>query len=290
MNEELRHKLVRSEREISGVKNDLEKTLSELYRLEENKKKLFLKIRELRAESLTYRDRLNVLREEIKGLNETLTDLKRERNEKIAYLREIRGRIKEYLKAKPKIREEDLEEEISNLDWRIQTSPLPLDEEKRVVAKIKSLEEQLHFYRKLKDMRNETQAVRSNIEEIKGKISECINALADRILEKKRVRERLSEIFKEINEAKAEIERINEECKRLRERVSELRSRYRDLISQVRAIKEAIRYKEEHERSERISILKEKIREKVSEKIKRGEKVSFEELKVLFEDNDAEDI
>ncbi|MBS7605766.1 MAG: hypothetical protein QXR84_00480 [Candidatus Bathyarchaeia archaeon] len=290
MKEELRHKLVKSEREISNVKDDLEKTLSELYRLEGKRKELLLKVRELRAESLTCRDRLNVLREEIKGLNETLTNLRRERNEKITHLREIRERIKEYLKAKPKIREEDLEKEISNLDWRIQTFPLPLDEEKRVIARIKSLEEQLHFYRKLKDMRDEARAAESDLEEIKKKINACVNALVDRVLERKRVRERLTEIFREINEVKAEIERINGECKRFRERVSELRSKYRDLLGQVRAVREAIRYEEESERSERISMLKEKIKERVSEKIKRGEKVSFEELKVFFEDEEAEDI
>ncbi|MEM2273528.1 MAG: hypothetical protein QXX56_04845 [Candidatus Bathyarchaeia archaeon] len=283
MAEELRHRLAEQEQEMLSVKNEIERVLSEIYRLEDRRKKLFLKMKELKAESMACKSRLNVLREEIRGLNEALSDLKREKDEKIAHLKEIRGKIKEYSKTRPKKREEDLEAEISSLDWRIQTSPLPLDEEKKIITRIKSLEEQLYFYRELKSMMNEAQATRNSIEEIRGRISACVNGIAERVSEKRRIQERLAETFRELCEVRAEIERVNEEYKRGREKISELRSKYKDLLNQVRTIKETIKYNEKRERAERISMLKEKIKKEASEKIGRGEKISFEEFKMLFE-------
>ncbi|MEM1585982.1 MAG: hypothetical protein QXX99_04170 [Candidatus Bathyarchaeia archaeon] len=284
MIEELRRKLVDLKQEISTIESEMERVASEIYELEERRRNLLLKMRDLKAESETYKRRLNVLKEEIKGLNETLSDLKMRKNEKIASLKELRGKVMEHLATKPRRRKEDLEAEIFNLDWKIQTSPLPLNDEKKIVAKIKMLEGQLHFYKELNSMRDEIQVIKGEIDEIRGNIGACVNRIAEKISEKRRVRERLAEIFKEIDEIRAEAERIDKEYKSKKERISELRSRRKDLLNQVTAIKRAIRDEEEHRRAEHISALKEKIKKGVLEKIERGEKVSFEELKIFFEE------
>ncbi|MBS7640534.1 MAG: hypothetical protein QXJ19_00340 [Candidatus Bathyarchaeia archaeon] len=287
MSEELKRKLVNLEQELLGIKNELEKTLSEIYDLEKRRRNLFLKIRELKHESKACRDRLNILREEIEGLNETLSSLRKEKSEKISTLRSLKEKIREYLRTKPRPRmeEKELESQVSSLEWIIQTSPLPLNEEKRVIAKIKSLEEQLYFYRNLRFMKSESQAIKNSIEETKKKINECVCMIAEKISERKRIRERLIGILKEIDEMKLEVNRINEEYDGKRVKVSELRSRYKDLLSQITAIKRGIREEEEKRKAEHESILREKIRREVLERIKRGEKVSFEEFKVLLEES-----
>lgn len=292
MSEELKRKLVNLEQELLGIKNELEKNLSEIYDLEKRRRSLLLKLRELKHESKVCRDRLNVLREEIDGLNEILSSLRRERSEKIFTLRSLKERIREYLRTRPKPRmeEKELESQISSLEWIIQTSPLPLNEEKRVIAKIKSLEEQLCFYRDLRFMKSESQAIKNSIGETKKKINECVCMIAEKISERKKIRERLTSILKEIDEMRLEINRINEEYNGKRVKVSELRSRYKDLLNQIMVMKRGIREEEEKRRAEYESILKDKIRREVLERIKRGEKVPLEEFKVLLEDSIEDNI
>lgn len=292
MSGELKHKLDELEQKILGVKRELEKVLSEIYDLEKRRRSLLLKMGELKAESKRYKSRLNTLREEIKELNETLYDLKREKDEKISSLRKLRERIRERLRTVSGMQrgEKNLETEISNLEWMIQTTPLSLAEEKRIIAKIKSLEEQLYFYRELKSMRDEAQIIKENIEEIKEKINSCVNVIAEKISERQKLREGLSGILGEINEIKLKLDKIDREYHGKRDMVSELRSKHRDLISQAIAIKKGIREEEEKKKIDRESVLREKIKKEVLEKIERGEKVSFEEFKVFLEEGDADSI
>ncbi|MEM2369440.1 MAG: hypothetical protein QXH51_00810 [Candidatus Bathyarchaeia archaeon] len=247
---------------------------------------------ELKDESKRYKSRLNTLKEEIKELNETLYDLEKEKGEKISSLKKLRERIKERLRAGSGLQrgEKKLETEISNLEWTIQTTPLSLTEEKRIIAKIKSLEEQLYFYRELNSMRDEVQTIKKNIEEIKEKINSCVNAIAEKISERQKLRGGLAKILGEINEIKLELEKINREYYDKRDRVSELRSKHKDLISQIIAIKKGIKEEKEKRKIDRESALKEKIKKEVLEKIESGKKVSFEEFKVFLEEGDANNI
>ncbi|MEM1515705.1 MAG: hypothetical protein QXH24_06655 [Candidatus Bathyarchaeia archaeon] len=168
--------------------------------------------------------------------------------------------------------------EISNLEWKIQTTPLPLDEEKRVIAKIKSLEEQLYSCRKLKSLRDEIRSMENSIREIKGKISTYIEEIAEKVSEKQKIRERLAELIKEINEIKCKIDKINKEYEDKKEKILELCSRRGEILSQIMAIKKG----EERKKVEQELMLKERIKKEVLEKIKRGENVPLEEFKIFL--------
>lgn len=292
MSEELKSKLSSLNQEILSVQGDLEKVLSELFDLEKRRKTLLSRLRELKAEAKMYKDRLGVLKEEIGRLNETLRDLRRERSEKIFSFKGLRERMREHLREKPRPQtsEEKLEAEISKLEWMIQTTPLPLAEEKKVIEKIKSLEEQLQFYKELKSMKNEAQIIERSIMDIEEKINSCINVIAEKISEKRNLRERLSKIFGEINTMKLELEKIDEEYRGKREKILELRSKHKNLINQITVIRRTIKEEEEKKKKEQKMALKEKIRKEVSEKIEEGKKVTLEELKVFLGEDEEDSI
>lgn len=290
MDEKLRRKLADLEQEMSYVRGELKRNLSEIYELEGKRRNLLLKIRGLKAEIASCRSKLNVLREEIRGLNESLSRLKKERDEKIASIKEVKEKIREYLKMGTQKGEKYLEMEISNFEWIIQTTPLPLDEEKRIIAKIKSLEEQLYSCRRLRSLKDNVQSMENSVKEIKERISTCAKEIAERSSEKRKIRERLVELTREINEIKCEIDKINREYDDKIAKISELCSRQRELFNQIVAIKRTIKEEEEKRKSEQELMLKEKIKSKVLEKIKHGEKVSLEEFKIFLEDSAADKI
>ncbi|MEM3134385.1 MAG: hypothetical protein QW502_01500, partial [Candidatus Bathyarchaeia archaeon] len=198
-------------------------------------------------------------------------------------LRELRQRVKEHLRAKPSRDEESLKKEIAELDWRIQTTPLSLDEEKRIIERIRTLESQLSFYLKLNSMRDEISAIEKRLETLREEISSCKNRIAETIAKSQDFHDKMVERLKEVDRLRAEADELHKKYLEKRGKVDELRLKYRESLNQISAIRKIIREEEERKKAEFISALKEKIGKEALEKLKRGEKISFEEFKILAE-------
>lgn len=283
MIEDLRRRLAPLESEVDVLRSEIEKVSEEARLIAEERNRINIRVRELRVEAVNFRDKRNALNEEVKGLKAMLSELKRECSEKVNALRELRQRIKEHLRAKPSRDEEGLKKEIAELDWRIQTTPLSLDEEKRIIERIRTLESQLSFYLKLNSMRDEISAIEKRLETLREEISSCKNRIAETISKSQDFHDKMVERLKEVDRLRAEADELHKKYLAKREKVDELCLKYRELLNHISAIRKAIREEEERKKAEFISALKEKIGKEALEKLKRGEKISFEEFKILAE-------
>lgn len=281
MSADLRDKIADLERKISGLLAELEKMDADARRLAEEKRVLISKIRELRVKALEYKSRRDGLNEEVKSSKAILSELKREYNEKIDALKKLRHNIKEYLRLRPAKSEEILAKEIADLDWRIQTTPMSIAEEKEIIEKIKVLEKQMDFYRKLKTMREEARNLESHLKEIKSGVMFHRNKIAERAVESRKFHEMMVKTFSEVDDLKSKLNDVNSRYIENRREAAKLRLKCKDLLNQIYAARKIIREEEERRRRESIYALKEKIKSGVMEKLKRGEKVSLEEFKIF---------
>jgi len=117
----------------------------------------------------------NQLNEQVKKSREEIAVLKAERdsiNEKVKLLKQQRDAIRaqsepvikeinaikdkiDLLKKKlPRESQQDLQEELDAIEWKIQTTSLDLEEEKRLIVIVKQLEIQLKGYKKIDAQRN----------------------------------------------------------------------------------------------------------------------------------------
>ncbi|MEM1582339.1 MAG: hypothetical protein QXX56_05140 [Candidatus Bathyarchaeia archaeon] len=284
MSGELRRRLESLEREIAGLRGELDRLETEMRSLAEERNILVGKIRELRLEAAKFRGERDSLNDEVKSLKAVLAELKQEYAEKIGSLRELRQRIRDYLKLKPARDEGSLEREIAELDWRIQTTTMSLEEEKRVVERIKSLEGQLSFYRRLKSMRDEASRLEVSFEKVRGEIAVYRDKIAEAAAESQKFHEKMIERLKMAGELKNKLAEVDRRYMENKNKILALRLQYRELLSQVSAIRKTIREEEERRKTEVVSALKERVKREALEKIKRGEKISFEEFKILAEE------
>ncbi|MEM3055513.1 MAG: hypothetical protein QXM52_07405, partial [Candidatus Bathyarchaeia archaeon] len=133
-------------------------------KIEELKRKLLI-LREQKAkvdaEAREFAEKRNMLNEEFKGLRAEILELRRtrdcvnlevkelkkqkdkvkeERIQKIGELKNLRREFVELAKKKPSKGLKTLQMEIDNLEWKIQTTSLNLQEEKQLVERVKQLE------------------------------------------------------------------------------------------------------------------------------------------------------
>jgi uncharacterized coiled-coil DUF342 family protein len=126
-------------------------------KLNEQFKKLRIEIRELRKE----RD----------DLNENVKVLKQQRDESHIKIRAIIEKIKTEsqeiteLKKKTQLkRRHKLQKEFDDIEWKIQTTSLDIQEEKRLIENVKRLEKQLNICKKIDQHSNEIAELRKNLE------------------------------------------------------------------------------------------------------------------------------
>lgn len=283
MVEDLRRKVADLEGEARALRAELEGLEGEARKLAEERDCINSMVRGLRLEAAKFRDERNALNEEVRSLKAIICELRCEYNEKIYALKELRRKIREDSRSKPPRDEEGLKKEIAEIDWRIQTTPLSIDEERRLIERVKSLETQLSFYRRLNGMIAEEEALKRRLKEIRNEIASYKGRIADIAVRSRSFHEKMIEYFKRADELRAEADKMHEKYKAAKERANILRLRYEDLLNQISAMKRLIREEEERKRAEAISALREKIGKEASEKLKRGERVSFEEFKILAE-------
>lgn len=283
MTEDLRRRVADLEREASALRAELEVLEREARKLAEGRDHINSRVRELKLEAIKFKSERDALNEELKSLNAIIYGLKREYNERIHAFRELGQKIREHLGNKPPRDEESLMREIAEIDWKIQTTPLSLEEERKLIERVKSLESQLSFYRKLNSMIAERESLRRRLDEIRGEIASLKERVVEAAAKGRSFHERMIECFKRADELRAEADKIHEEYRAVKEKANALRLRYRGLLNQISAIKSLIHEEEERKRAKAISALKERVEKEALEKLKRGEKISFEEFKILAE-------
>ncbi|MEM1507706.1 MAG: hypothetical protein QXY73_04105 [Candidatus Bathyarchaeia archaeon] len=281
MSEDLRGRIAGLEQEISGLLVELERLDADARRLAEERRVLVGKIRDLKARASEYKGRRDSLNGEVKGSKAVLAELKREYVEKVEALKRLKRNIKEYLRLRPAKSEEALAKEIASLDWRIQTTPMSIVEEQKIIEQIKALERQMDFYRKLRTMEEEARSLENRLKELESEVTLHRKRIAENVVESQKFHEMMIKTLNEIKELKSRLSDVNSRYMENRSKAANLRLKHKDLLNQIYAIRKLIREEEERRRRESIVAIKEKVRKEALEKIKRGEKVSFEEFKIL---------
>lgn len=245
------------------------------------------------------------LREEIRGLSKKINetrenldegygfyqDTRKTRRETLSKIRELRLKIqvveedaKKFERDIPNEKGSAISERLKDADWKIQTEKLTIDEEKQLVQLIKNLELDLRKWKKAYETRRNSYSLRAEMEKLKDKMDDInlsneesefeIESGKDRLTNDYKARDQL---FKEINEINKEILELEEEIVKTDEQLDEIRRKRRDIISLGKEReKEKTRIKEQE--------LLVKAKSIANDKLSKGGKLTFEDLKLVYED------
>ena len=245
-------------------------------RIHEEIRKIRLLIRDLKQR----RDSLNKEVKHLKALRKVELERRDEILEEIRELRKERNRI---AAGKPPRSQSYLENQIKRIEWKIQTEPLPLDAERKLIDQIKILEAQLEVYRRIGSINNKIAELRKEADKLKAEALNYRSRILEIAAESQEFHVKMLKRIEEAKELKAKADEMHQRYAENKEKVKAINLEIKKTLGEIRSIRELLKSEEEKERRRRESDLQRQTEEKALEKLKRGEKLTFDEFKILLE-------
>ncbi len=287
--------------QLNMLRDKLAKTNEEMNKDIEKRDKLNEQARALRLE-------ISKLKEERDSLNESVKMLKQQRDEVRTriqpFIEEIRvhsQKIRELKEKRSGVPRHELQKEFDAIEWKIQTTSLDLQEEKRLIEQVKQIEIQLNVYKKmdvhnkriseikaeLKTFQDKADAYHQELTAKAQRSQELHGQMQLKFEEMKKIRDEATNLHLRYLVAKEQIGPLHEEMNRAWEQrrrlIEESRKQQDELRKQFKDQDVASKKAKEQE-------LKEKIGTQAKSKLERGEKVDWRELQLLAgDDSETED-
>jgi len=280
----------------------------------------------------------NQLNDLVKKTHQEINDLKTERdsiNEKVKLLKKQRDEIRvtatpiiekinarkekiaEYKKKVPRERQQDLQQELEAIEWKIQTTSLDLQEEKRLIENVKELETLLSAYKKIDKQNEKIKDLIIQRKAIEDEADVFHNQLTDLAKKSQDIHTKMIEKVNAVKISRAQADGLHQAYIKTKEEIVLMQVKIAELTGQLRGLKTAM-YEEEKIRrlasqqayrerqnafkerekaaeeqqqvvKEKQQAIKEKLGAEAKEKLKKGEKLSWNEFQLALGDDPEED-
>jgi len=283
MAEDRKREIAELSRELGTLKAERDRLLAEAHRQAQERNRIHGEMRKLRLEVDTLKEKRDALNRQVRHLKALREEGWRDCRAKIEELKRLRREIKEAVLRKPNRTRESLESDIEKIEWRIQTESPSLKEERELVEQVKDLENELEIYRDIERTEDKIATLENDVEELKDQISVLRIKISEVAGQSQRFHEKMIGHLQKVKELKAKADEKHGEYIDCREKAKVFHSKYLATLDQMNAIREQVRKEEEKEKARKQSILQERMEKTASDKLKRGERLTFEEFKILAE-------
>ena len=257
------------------------------------------------------------------ALNEKVKLLKQQRDTVRAkatpFIEQINARkekIAEYKKKIPRENQQDLQQELEAIEWKIQTTYLDLQEEKRLIENVKQLETLLSSYKKIDSQNKKIKDLITQVKTIEDEADVFHNELTELARKSQDLHAKMIEKVNAVKISRAQADGLHQAYVKTKEDIVQMYVKIAELTGQLRGLRTAM-YEEEKLRRvasqlayrEREKVYKEKesvakeqqqvVKEKqqaikvkleaeAKEKLKKGEKLSWNEFQLALGDDPEE--
>ncbi|MEM2394354.1 MAG: hypothetical protein QXW82_03590 [Candidatus Bathyarchaeia archaeon] len=249
----------------------------------EKRNKLNEALKNLRVEILETRKVRNNINLKVKELKEQKEEIKREKDRKIEELKILMREMEDLEKRKPNKNPQMLEREVKSLEWKIQTTPLSLQDEKKLIERVKQLETQLNIYRKIEQLAQKSLELKAEIKAMQARIKRYGEEISEKAKESQEFHEKMLEKINEAEKLKAEADHLHQLFLQYKEKIRPVQSEIDRISNEIRQLRVEILAEAEEERKKREEEFLADIERQAREKLRRGEKLTLEEFKLLME-------
>jgi len=269
-----RVRLLRAERD--GLKEKARIWADKRDRLHEEIRDLRLQIHSLRQR----RDALNVEVKHLKSLREALLRRRKEILEEIVKLRQEKRRMNA---EKPFHSQSYLKKKIERIEWKIQTESLPLDVERELIDQVKALEAQMEFYRKAEKIKSRIADLRREADRLKADSLDYRSRIHETAAQSQEFHMKMLKKIEDVRRLKAKADEMHQQYAEFRDKAKAISLELKETLAEIRTLREQLKTREEEERKQKEEELQKQMEKDALEKLRRGEKLSFDEFKILIE-------
>jgi len=257
--------------------------------IREKRDELNERCRNSRSEVSDLRDRRDSLNEEVKNLKLLRTELKEDRRGEVERARKFREKSKILARNRPDASHASLQKKVDEIDWKIQTTSLSIEEERKLVKEIAGIETSLGIHRKYEKQISEVRNVQNRISELQIKGDELHQKLTEKANKSQELHQSMVKKFEALKKLKAESDAVHSLLVEGLEKRQLIQSKMVDIQSQLQQLRQESRIKEKETRQVSMENLRSKLEKEAKQKLNRGEKLTLQELQLLDENNDDQD-
>jgi len=239
--------------------------------------------RSLRTEITELKNERDTLNAKVKELKQQREKAKEEICTKIEEIKKSRNEIGVYSKKKPQKSRQILQKELESIEWKIQTTPLSLQEDRELVEKVKQLETQLGIYKKLEELNQKILELQAETKTSKINNTVWHQKLTDNAQKSQETHKKMLQKIEDSKGLKTEADNFHKLFVQTREKIKPIQSEFLRISDKIKQLKGEVQEAEEKKRKEGEQILREKLEKQAREKLKRGEKLTWEEFQLLAE-------
>lgn len=185
-----------------------------------------------------------------------------------------------------KMLKNEAQSRINDLDWKIQTNPTSREEEKKIVYEIKELQIVIEKYKKIESNEKEIQRLYTEIDVQRKEIAIIGDRIKSAVNGSQNHHKEMIQKFQESNELKNHIDnahKANLEVKKKANDIYKSLINKRDMLSRLEYELENLNSIDNEVKTEKEEEMVNNIVTEAQRKIKDGEKVTFNEFKLLLE-------
>jgi uncharacterized coiled-coil DUF342 family protein len=272
--------------QIAALKEQAYKANAETKTHAEKRDNLNEQIRKIRQEIYTLTDERNRLNETVKTLKQQRDEARTKIRSGIEEIKTRRQKTTELKKKTPKRSHQELQKEFNDIEWKIQTTSLDLQEEKQLIEIVKQLETQLNVYKKIEQHRQKITALQKEVDALKINANAFHQQLAETAQKSQEIHVNILAKISESKKIKSEADGLHNAYLQAKDKAKPLNDEIKKLIEQKAKLQSTMREEDERNKKTAEHALKEKLGSQAKEKLQRGEKLSWDEFQLLSEDDD----
>jgi uncharacterized coiled-coil DUF342 family protein len=268
---------------LSALKNQKDKLNVEAEEWAEKRDKLNTQFKNLRVEILGLKNERDKLNKEVKELKRQRDEAKTQFHEKIEEMGKVNQEIKALIKKKPSKSLQTLQNEFERIEWKIQTTPLSLEEERELVDQVRQLETQINIYKKLNQLNQKIIGSKAELNALKTKSKMFHEKLTETAQKSQQIHTKMLEKINDSKKLKEEADSLHKTFLQTLEKVRPIHKEILEISNQIKELREEAQKEEEKEKKKIEEALREKLEKQAREKLERGEKLTWEEFQLLAE-------
>ena len=252
----------------------------------EKRDKLNQKIASLRGEAektKKIRDELNL---KVKDLKLKRDNLKGIIVEKRMIYEELLNKIAEVEKTVP-MSGRATKKRFDELEWKLQTtSALKVKDERQIIDQVKVLEKQLAIHKCIRELRQQSLDMKLEIESLRLQMKVLHSEVSKAAEASKKNHQRMLDVFKQMKELKADADKNHQTFIEVKTKANEAHSNYIEVVSQMKTLERKLgKLGGDMQLAQLKKALefRETMGKEAAEKLRRGNKLTFDEFKILLE-------
>jgi uncharacterized coiled-coil DUF342 family protein len=270
--------------QLTSLKEEKKRVNEEARRWAEKRDKIHDEIKNLRTEVASLKEKRDELNKKVKELKETREQAKTERKAKHEQILKLKEKMKVLLEKRPSRNMRDLQGEIESLEWKIQTTSLTVKDEQPLIEKVKTLEAQLIIHKQIEEIKNAIMTLQTEEKAFATKSEFSHEKLSELAQQSQKIHEKMLETMNKVHVLRTEADSMHQKFIETKQQATCFHEESMKLMNQITVFKQKLREIEEEKQSENQHKIVEELKKRAKEKVKRGEKLSWEEFKVLAQE------